>query len=62
MGIDGTDDSEKALCLSEAVLEDLHRLCDEKMQLTKKLAYGKRTELWKKEGILSRDLRMGYLM
>lgn len=52
LGIDGADDSEKALCLAEAVLEDLHRPCDEKMRLTKKLAYGKRTGLWEKAGIL----------
>lgn len=52
LGIDGADDSEKALNLADAVLKDLRRPSDETMELTKKLAYGMRAKLWEKAGLL----------
>ncbi len=52
LDITGSDVHEKALKIAEAVLEDLRRPDDEKMVLTRKLAYSKRFEKWSELGIL----------
>ena len=52
LGIGEADDSQMALRLSEAVLEDLRRPYEEPMHLTEKLAYAKRTGVWKNAGLL----------
>lgn len=50
--ITGSDDWDKALHLAESILEDLRRPYDEKMTLTRYLAYNKRVAVWEKLGIL----------
>lgn len=52
LGILGETDSQKALALARAILEDLRRPLEQKMVLTEKIAYGMRADLWKKIGLL----------
>lgn len=52
LGIQGEDDSQKALNLSRALLDDLRRPFEEEMEFTRSLAYNRRYEVWKKAGIL----------
>jgi carbon-monoxide dehydrogenase catalytic subunit len=51
-GIEGSDDYDKAEKVADAVLKDLHKPEDEKMDLTKAVAYAPRYERWKELGIL----------
>lgn len=51
-GITGTDKYDLAVKVAEKVLSDLHRPEYEQMELTEKLAYAPRVDLWKKLGIL----------
>lgn len=51
LGIGG-DDAEQALCLSDRILADLRKPLEEKMELTRKLGYGKRLEVWDKLGLM----------
>ena len=60
LGIGEADDSQMALRLSEAVLEDLRRPYEEPMHLTEKLAYAKRTGVWKMRGFFRVAPRMRY--
>ena len=50
--INGADDYEKAAKVAKAVLDDLYKPLGEKMELTKKMAYSPRYEVWEKLGIL----------
>ena len=52
LGINGVDEYDKAVKIADAVLTDLYKPDFEKMELTKKLAYRPRYELWEKLGIL----------
>ena len=52
LGIDGSDEYDKAVKVADAILTDLYKPDFEKMELTKKLAHGPRYELWEKLGIL----------
>ena len=51
-GIQGSDAHQKAIQVADAVLNDLYKPDDEEMELTQKMAYPPRYELWKKLGIL----------
>ena len=51
-GIRENDTYQKAIQVADAVLNDLYKPDDEEMELTKKMAYPPRYELWKKLGIL----------
>ena len=50
--VEGTTDQEKALGVADAVLSDLYKPIEEKMQLINHIAYPKRLEIWKKLNIL----------
>ena len=45
-------DEQMALTLSSAILEDISRPVDEKMELTGKIAYPMRTKVWEQTGLL----------
>lgn len=47
-----SDEFQMAACLADRILEDLRRPYDEQMVLVKRLAYGKRFEVWKRLGLL----------
>lgn len=50
--IDGNTEQEKALGVAEAILSDLSKPVEEKMELIEKIAYPKRLEIWKKQNLL----------
>ena len=50
--IGGSDEYDKAAKVADAILTDLYRPDFEKMELTKKLAYGPRYKRWEELGIL----------
>ena len=52
LGIDGTDEYDKAVKAADAVLVDIYKPHFEKMELTKKLAYEPRYKRWEELGIL----------
>ncbi|MCQ4635125.1 carbon monoxide dehydrogenase [Anaerovorax odorimutans] len=52
LGVSGFSDWDKASKVSDAVLADLRRPVDEKMELVEKVAYPLRTEAWKKTGLM----------
>ncbi len=50
--VEGKTDQERALGVADAVLSDLHKPIEEKMQLINRIAYPKRLEIWKRLNIL----------
>lgn len=57
LDVKGEGDSEKALNLANAILEDIRRPCDEEMRLTEKLAYGRCAARWRKAGLLPKGAK-----
>lgn len=52
LAIEGATQQEKAIRAADAVLDDLHKPVEEKMELIEKIAYPKRLEIWKKHNLL----------
>ena len=52
LSIEGKDDREIALAIADAVLEDIRRPKEEKMELIEKVAYPMRLDNWKKLNIM----------
>ena len=52
LGIEGTDEYDKAINVADAILNDIYKPTFETMELTQKIAYGPRYKRWKDLGIL----------